>query len=196
MMIHPEKRICVPLHPRAASRAIEPLLVDRGFFYVGTRHEGPLSFTTFIPTPATLVWFESEQWNWRYMTVVRHHLDAIGSWWFSEEHPAPGVKLPPSFVAEFPKRYPRLFVSTRRLWRFVWDVPGIEVLRVESLCNDLNGWLVRSGLPGLERRELRHDPVHMTPGKPQWNRDYWSDAAVSLVEAQYGAEMARLNYFC
>jgi hypothetical protein len=182
-------------HAATASRWLEPILQRREFERLGSRHEGPRNLTTLAPPWVAGQWWDADPGDFDYWYVVRNHGDAVFSWWWANRHDHKESLASPKFVANFFRKYPRLFTSSRRLWRFVWDLPGGNVMRFENLYQDV-GWMLKTyDLPPLEPHEKGVDPGHRTQGKP---RDHWSkhftEDALGTLDHNYRTEATRLGY--
>jgi len=198
MLIHVEKKIAFPLHATAASRFWENLLFKRGFKMIGSRHEGPRNLHTYIESPQMRAWWDSDPSQWSFAYMVRHHGDAMLTWWAQYKHQFPEAnqeKVCPVFLEEFPKHQTRLFPCNRRMWRFVWDCPNAVTLRYELLRMDTVEFLKTFDLEPASMGELQRDPKHMTVGKPAgtW-KEHYTPEALDLLASRYRHEMLVLGY--
>jgi hypothetical protein len=198
MLIHPEKKLVFGLHAKAAARWLERVFIRRGFKIVGSLHEGPMNLTTVLKVPPEKVWWEADPSEWDYAYVVRNHGDALLSWWTTFRGAVPEAdqeKVCPVFLREWPRQYARLFPCSRRLWRFVWEMPQASILRFEALGQDVHRYLEAYDLGLLEPWEMERDHKHVTVGKPvgDWRQHYHPEAVEYLKEV-YHVEAYRLGY--
>jgi len=198
MLFNKERELVFGLHAKAASRWLERIFMRRGFKIIGARHEGPRNLHQQLDMPIERVWWDTNPLDCDYAFVVRNHGDALLSWWstFKEVNSEwDQDKVCARFLAEWPRQYPRLFLGSRRLWRFVWEIPGASILRFESLTKDVNRYLIAYDLGRLEEWELRKDPKHVTTNKPlgPWVEHFTPEGLDYLKEA-YRAEAMQLGY--
>jgi hypothetical protein len=198
MLINKERFLVFCLSPKAASRWFEKVFIRRGFRPIGNRHEGPRNLTTALGLPIETEWWDSDPMDYDYAFAVRNHGDALRSWWTTFRETVPHAnqeKVCPAFLREWPRQYPRLFLGSRRLWRFVWDLPGASVLRFESLVKDTNRYLEAYDLGGLQDWEMARDPKHETPNKSPrpWREDYTPEG-LEYIRKIYRAEAGQLGY--
>ena len=198
MLFSPEKKLVFGLHAKTASRWLEPILGRRGFWVVGARHEGPRNLQTQLGIPGEERWWETDPATCDYAYVVRNHGDALLSWWSTFKGSVPHAnqeKVCPTFLREWPRQYPRLFLGSRRLWRFMWDLPGASILRFETLVADTNRYLEAYDLGRLEPWEMGADPAHKTGGKPEgaWQQHYTPEG-LEYIREVYCSEAYTLGY--
>tara|TARA_Y100000593_G_scaffold94310_1_gene192820 strand:+ start:3106 stop:3654 length:549 start_codon:yes stop_codon:yes gene_type:complete len=125
------------------------------------------------------------------VTTVRHHADALVSWWknHGQKNHGYGEDLDEftRFLREFPDSEIWIKPSTNRLWDL--HTPWCNaVMRYEDVQTELDWVLEKVGL--LPMQLLR---VNQTRGKDDW-RNYYNAERERIVADVYGDEMREFGY--
>lgn len=119
MVTHNLFRISIAFHPCTGSRSLKKLALDLDFYQDGEgHHAGP----------------GAERKNWRYITVVRNHWEAMGSWWFKQQGQSPEASMSKEWFETWLKMHPN-YHKAGRLWWFLEEIPDIEVVYFEDMEN-------------------------------------------------------------
>jgi len=160
--------------PRTGSRALAAVALDHGFVDINAHH-----FTT----PAALAASDK-----RYM-MVRHHLDALASWFTQKPRPFPSVA---AWVRDW---YPRAGTGDDGEARYVcpgayygmWAPHATHLLRYEQWDEAIATVFG----PGVRAPRVT-DITSIRAGRP-W-RSFYSDDEAAYVSGLFAAEMAALGY--
>ena len=176
-VIIPNKLIYLA-HPRTASKATSVTLGQIDSAFTEPRHHRHLYN------------LEYERQGELVVTTIRHHGDALVSWWLHHgQRNGYGETLSEftRFLLEFPHEGFWLVPTPGRLWDL--HLPWCNCfMRFESLQEDLNWVLERVG---WEPRKLLR--VNQTRGKREWG-SYYNAERQRIVEDTFGGEMQELGY--
>ncbi|MGW8180225.1 MAG: hypothetical protein ACWGQW_15915, partial [bacterium] len=195
MVIHPELCIGYAAHAGVGSRPTIRELLVRGFKEVGGHHHGPVDMTD--PTlPFADLWEEDLQFrDIAFFTTIRDPYDWALSRWstrFTNNEPIPLITK--EWVESWPQRMPWHFRHPGRIWRFLYELPNVDVFRFESLEESLrllfNTYTTRKPLQAFERSS-----EHVTWNKPEGDpMKWWSKDALDYFHDVYGEELERTAY--
>ena len=174
MYLNRERRVAILMPPRTGSRALAAVAVQHGFVDINAHH-----FTT----PAALAASDK-----RYI-MVRHHLDALASWFTQKVRPFPSVA---AWVRDW---YPRAGTGDDGEARYVcpgayygmWMPHATDVVRYE----DYDAAVETIFGPGVVARRVT-DVTSIRAGRP-W-QDFYSQADEAYVRGLFAAEMRALGY--
>jgi len=206
MYVHFEKKLSFLMHPRTASRAIATVLEARGFISVGRHHDGPNNIEyrkSFKQPDHDLI---VDKWNkssgFHYSCVVRNPFDTLLTWFYKtgeyKKVVLHGNKREKITIFDFVKSWPidvTYFPVKGQLWKFIWDIPDIEILYYENLREDLNSYLIKNNFLGLTEDEFGVDKLHVTLNKPEDWYSQWSPEAIEYVHNLYCDEFKKLNSY-
>jgi len=159
---------------RTASRAVRDAFLALGGKQVAPHHEGPQQGHEVVGVP---------------VTVVRNHWDIVVSHWYNakmNERADPPISY--RWLAYHFMQNRALFPAGG-MYRFL-EVPGIHVLRYETLQDDLDGLLLAHGYEPIalewvgesEERQRRH------------YREYYNDLSAAFVGWAFRPEILALGY--
>lgn len=181
MFYHPEKRLIFLAHPRGGSRTIRETFKLVGFEEVGAHHEppNPRIFQMDLLPHCTLV------------TNTRNHYDAWTSWFFAAMGQADDAlsQWTPEWCADWIEGNPHGF-KLPRMWRFLGDFPGIEIIRFENLREEVFSF--------LDRFELK-PPRFFHEGKNQFRegrryQDVMPEEVRRFISYTFKDEIEELGY--
>ena len=204
MYVHKERRIGYMAHMKVGSQGVRDVLMARGFTQIYGHHGGPWVGRQhkFNDAGQDWWWRNGSSRHWRFACTVRNHFDILRTYWYWTQKGLGAfpqeVDVLASFVERFMWQRVPHFHTSGRLYRFVQEVPGVEVWHFEDQRERLNHWLWSYGLEELGGDEYvtgQPKAGHFTPEKPtqDWTQDY-TPTTRQWVEARFGQEMAELGY--
>jgi hypothetical protein len=185
MYFHEDARMIFLCHPRTASNATSEALKRIGFICPQAHHDR-LDFGLGVMRERYGV--EVVREDWTVACTVRHHLDALVSWWHWHGRQQP---LDRAFVEHVRERARDQFFPRFREWWGLHSHDADTVLLYEKLDADLNRWLASRGLgpvtlERLNRAQMRPQGVHYK---------FWIDTQTAeYVGRIFGPEIRRLGY--
>jgi hypothetical protein len=200
MYVNRKSRQVFLAHMKTGSRAVRDILRNRGFESVYGHHGGPWHGRTpkFTTEPGTW-WYEQDPYEFRYYTVVRNHFDIIQTF-LHMPHGDQFDGIPDEIgkVKEFMRGRSPHFHHGSKLFKFVQEVPGVDVMSFECLAFDLNRMLEWGGHAPLSATEwIQGEPNKgfLTTAKPRLHyREYTSPELRAWIEDRFATEMSILGY--
>lgn len=159
---------------RTASRAVRDACITAGFTQAADHHDGPDQGYEMVGLP---------------FTVVRNHWDYIVSHWFNAKMNERGhtIITYPWLAYHFMQN--RYWYRPGSIYRFL-EVPGIRVLRYETLQDDLDALFMELG---LEPVELGIVGASEERGGRHY-REFYDDMSAAFVAWCFRPEIEKLGY--
>ena len=158
---------------RTASRAVRDACIKVGFEQVADHHDGPDQGHEMVGVP---------------FTVVRNHWDYIVSHWYNAKMNEQSDVITHSWLA-FHFMQNRYWYRPGSIFRFL-EVPGVRVLRFETLQDDLDEWFLELGLEPVALEMVGESEERA--GRPY--REFYNDLSAGFVAWCFRPEILKLGY--
>lgn len=225
MYVHRKAKLVYLSHMKVGSRAVRDALRKRGFLTVYGHHGGPWHGRQqkFDSEPQSW-WWEQDTGGFEYFATVRNHFDIIRTYWHWQKQDGGAGRT--EGLGDFPRdpdvlkafidrftwsRVPH-FHNRGRLFRFVQEVPGLNVWYYEAQREHLRGFIDGYAPPDGAVALWEHpwppfedadypdvpDSGFVTSQKPDpgglpW-QEYYTPATRQVVEDIFWEEMMELGY--
>lgn len=175
MYLHKKSGLCFLAHPRTASRAVRDALFTVGFEGVGGHHDGPEQGYDLS--------------EYQVIFGVRHHWDALVSWWYNARMHVKEKKPSLGWLA--------IHISTNRyyfrpgtMWWFLQTTNDPIYFHYENLEPELNAILAAHSVPEVKlnvvgrSKDRRHRPY----------QEYYDTHTSEFVRWCFMPEILKLGY--